>query len=131
MKDKVEIPDVMIEELHYIDGKIDMRASHPIFSVLMDEISRMMYLHKGTNFLTFTGKDQEGTVFSITVQKVGGKTPEQEINRLKGEIERAESIVDILDNLVPEAVEKAKAAIREDRVYKDLEEYGPETAGDK
>ena len=72
-----KIPDLMLEELHYVDGKIDMIASHPIFHILIAEASRMFDLQGATNFLAFTGIDKQDRHFAITIQLSGGKTPSE------------------------------------------------------
>lgn len=83
-----KIPDLMLEALHYVDGKIDMVASHPIFNILLGETSRMFDLEGAINYLSMTGTDKKGRTFDITIQLVGGETPSQRLTRQANEIDR-------------------------------------------
>ena len=101
----LENPELMIEEAHYQNGKLDIRASHPVFVIFIEECSRIFEETAGVNFVCIEGIDKKDRSLVITIQLEGGKTPAARLGELEAEIARMKKENDIL-------LDAAKAAYR-------------------
>jgi len=83
-----KIPEVMLSELQYKDGKIDMIASHPVFHAFVEEATRMFDSAGAINFLSMAGKNSEGIVFDVIIQRTDKKPVSEVLAEKDKEIER-------------------------------------------
>lgn len=92
--------NLQISELVYKNGKVDMIGSHPIFHILVDEASRMFSMQGATNFLSMTGTNRQGDTLDITIQKLGGKTPNMRLIELEAELADARRRLTAYEKLI-------------------------------
>lgn len=89
--EKILIPggsEVMVHELHFVDGKIDMRISGMPAKLFMFYLIQLFEQNGGKNFLTSTIADNRtGKKYEITVRDCTGKeSPAEKITRLEKEL---------------------------------------------
>jgi hypothetical protein len=79
--------EVILKELHFEGGSLDMYMKHPVFALFNASIAEMFMDLNAENFLEtpFQCNSQD---FLITIQKRTGKSPSERIGELKYEIER-------------------------------------------
>jgi len=76
---KPVVPPMEIHELVYKDGKLDIKASHPVLMLLTEECSRLFLACKSENFLTLTMHHESIGHFSVVIQKLDGLTPNEKL----------------------------------------------------
>ena len=80
------LPPLEVHELIYRDGTLDIKASHPVLMLFVEETARLFKECKGENFLTLTMEappttdpDKSLGKFSVVIQKFCGKTPNEKL----------------------------------------------------
>ena len=73
------LPPLDVHELVYRDGILDIKASHPLFVLFATECAKMLNELKAENFLTLTMEHEDIGHFSVIIQKVPGKTPNEKL----------------------------------------------------
>ena len=82
----LENPELMVKELHYQNGKLDISASHPVFVYLIEECSRLFDEAGAVNFLCLEMIDEKDRRFDVTIQLEDGKTPAARMHEMEAEI---------------------------------------------
>jgi len=81
-----ECPDLMIKKMHMEDGKIDIELeSNHVLQTIASHVGKMLKEHNAPNFVTMRMEDTDGTAFEVTVRKVSGETPAEQLHRLTNE----------------------------------------------
>lgn len=86
--------DYRIMEMQLKSGEIDMKLSSDYFKIFMYSIVQTFKQNGSKNFLatTIDMNDESGEKYSIIIQKVNGKTPQEELSALRnnsGDVKQA------------------------------------------
>jgi len=73
--DGQQIPDVEVKEIHFKDGRMDAILKHPMVYMLANDFVKSFKKEGAVNCLEMAFTHDELGMFTVTIQKVDGKTP--------------------------------------------------------
>ena len=92
LKGKVEMEeDVMIQEMHFKDGRLDISATHPAFFALADEAARLLKDFGGKNYASFRMISKELGELVVDIRYADGMMPAEKAAQLELRVTTLES----------------------------------------
>lgn len=90
-----EVPPVMVKEIKYPDGAggMTLKLSHGVVPFMASEFVKFFKDSGGVNYVEFTlvdGKSPEMGPFTVTIQRMMGKTPGMVVAELRDRISELE-----------------------------------------
>lgn len=82
------VPEVMIREMHYADGLLQMQLDHPVVMYIAKEAAHLLKQYGGQNYLSMQLHSDELGDIELIVRYVDGKTPAQRVIELEKELEQ-------------------------------------------
>lgn len=87
-----EVPELIVEELHHTSEQgLDMRLSHPMFSVLANEIVQMFDGSGATNYVEYTIYSEKHGPMTVHIQRRYGETPAAQNIKLRARVAELEA----------------------------------------
>lgn len=78
-----KVPDVMVREMHFLDGILTIAANHPAFSSIASESAILLNELGGENYISFVMSHESVGRFEVTIRRSEGKTPAELVVELK------------------------------------------------
>lgn len=84
---------VIVNEMHFVDGKMDINVQHPLFIGICSEIVKTFDDAKGINYVEFTMEHKTRGEFSVLIQRHDGMTPAEKNIILTAENARMKELI--------------------------------------
>jgi len=98
-KEVERLKDPQIEELHYVNGNIDLIGSHPIIKIMAEECARFLSLNDAENFVSISLCDKEGKQYDLVIKRAEGKTTSMVLDELRSQLAAANRAVEAMEKI--------------------------------
>ena len=88
VKRSAPVPDVMIREMHYKDGMLQLQLEHPVVMMFTNEAAKILKEFGGKNYLSLLMHSDELGDLEVVIRYIDGLTPAQRVLELEREVER-------------------------------------------